>query len=149
MNCEKTARAIIEVEKDAEKYIVSIKRTKYKNGNIDKVYYTFPGGHIENGESSEDTVIREVYEELSVEIDITKEIANIFNSDIKRQEIFYICSLKSGVIKPGNGPEWTNPDVEKYGDYEIVYIKCNELEQYNILPSEIKNLLIKKYILDT
>ena len=43
MNCEKTARAIIEVEKDAEKYIVSIKRTKYKNGNIDKVYYTLPG----------------------------------------------------------------------------------------------------------
>lgn len=145
MNIEKTARAIIIIENNEKKYLVSIKRTKFKNSEIDNIYYTLPGGHIEYGESSEDTVIREIKEELDIEIKVEYMLADIFNVDLNRQEVFYICSKKSGSIKEGIGPEWQNPNFEKYGSYEIVYIPCDKLKNYNLLPLEIKEMLISKF----
>lgn len=145
MEFQKTARAIIEIEKNTKKYIVSIKRTKYKNDKVDRVYYTFPGGHVEKNESYEETVIREIMEELKIEIDIKKELANIFNSDLNRYETFYICDYKSGTIAKGDGPEWMYPNKEKYGDYEIVYLDVNKLKEYNLLPIEIRDMLVNHY----
>ncbi|MDD3303324.1 MAG: NUDIX domain-containing protein [Clostridia bacterium] len=145
MENQRTARAIIEVEENGNKKIVSMKRTKYKEGKIDKIYYTFPGGHVENDETYEETVVREIKEELNIEIYIKKELTHFFNTDLNRQESFFVCEYISGKIERGDGPEWSNPDKEKYGEYEIVLIDVDKLEQYNLLPLEIREMLIKRY----
>ena len=58
---------------------------------------------------------------------------------------FFICNYKNGKIKKGNGPEWENTDYEKYGKYEIVYLEVEKLKEYNLLPLEVKEMLIKRY----
>lgn len=142
---EITSRGIIFKEVDNKKCIISIKRTKFKE-NGEYVYYTFPGGHVEENESFETAVIREIYEELGIEVSIEKLFKDIFNEDLKRRELFYICNYESGNIGTGNGEEWQNVDYEKYGKYEICYIPINEIPNYNLLPNEIANDLYKKEI---
>lgn len=134
----RTARGIIIINNK----IVSIKRTKYKNGNVDKVYYTFPGGHLENNETYEETLIREIYEELGITVSIENEYMYFFNEDLNRDEKFFICKYISGDIGTGNGPEFTNIDYEKYGRFDIILLDKDNLESYNLLPIEITDKLI-------
>lgn len=134
----RTARGIIIINDK----IVSIKRTKYKNGNVDKVYYTFPGGHLENNETYEETLIREIYEELGITVSIENEYMYFFNEELNRDEKFFMCKYISGDIGTGNGPEFTNIDYEKYGRFDIILLDKDNLESYNLLPIEITDKLI-------
>lgn len=142
---EMASRGIIESFKDNEKYIVSIKRTKYRNGKEEKIYYTIPGGHVENNETFEETLIREIKEELNINVKIEEEFLHLYNEDLNKDEKFYICSIVSGNISKGNGPEWLNENVEKYGKYEIEFINVKEINKYNLLPFKIKEMLIYRY----
>lgn len=136
---KKTGRAII-LNENSE--IVTIKRTKYNN-KIIKEYYTLPGGHLEKNESFEEATIREVKEELGINVSILSEFYSFYNIDLEQDEKFYICKYNSGKIGTGTGEEWNNNDYVKYGKYEIVYLKIKELEKYNLLPKEVKDLIIK------
>ena len=138
-NYVKTSRAVIlNSKKDA---VISIKRTKYKDGKEMNIYYTFPGGHVEENETYEETLKREIFEELSVEIEILRQLKLLFNDELKREEKFFLCEIKDGEVKEGNGPEFTNIDYEKYGKYEIVEIKIKDIDKYNLLPFEIKEIV--------
>lgn len=138
---KKTGRAIIFNNSDE---IITIKRTKYNEFNeIIKEYYTLPGGHLEKDESFEEATIREVKEELGIDVNIIKEVMSFYNEDLKQDEKFFLCKYVSGNIGTGIGEEWENQDYIKYGKYEIVYLNVNKLEEYNLLPIEIKQLIIK------
>ncbi len=139
-NREEAARAILLVNND----IVTIKRTKY-NGDSEYVYYTLPGGHVEKGETFEETVIREVEEELGIKVKIEEEFMSIYNEDIDKYEKFYLCEYVSGDIGTGTGPEFINIDLKKYGKYEIEYIPTNKINEYNLLPKNVKLELSKKF----
>lgn len=139
--CEKTARAIIFNNND----LITIKRTKYIN-NCENIYYTLPGGHVEENESFEETVIREVEEELGIKVGIKKEFISIYNEELERYEKFFICEYISGTLGTGKGPEFTNVDLEKYGNYEIVNISKDKIKKYNLLPRKVKLEICKKII---
>ena len=135
-----TGRAIIIYDNK----LVTIKRTKYnENMEVKSEYYTIPGGHLENGENFEDATIRELYEELGVNVELKELYMEIDNQDLDRLEHFYIAEITDGVIGTGNGPEFQNVDYLKYGKYEIEYLSLNELEKYNLLPMELKKNLIQ------
>ena len=138
---EKTGRAIIFVSNTNNEKFYSIKRTKIKNGNKN-IYYTIPGGHLEDKESYEEATLREIKEELGIDIKIKEELISLFNEDLKRQETFFIADYISGEIGTGDGEEWSGND-EKYGKYEIVELEIKNLNRYNLLPIEVKNLLIE------
>lgn len=133
---EKTARGILIVKKEKSKYLVSIKRTKYREDG-EYVYYTFPGGHVENYETYEETLIREIEEELGINVKIKSVFEEFYNEDLKRNEKFFICEYVSGTFGTGTGPEFTNIDLKKYGKYEIEYLPIDKIEEYNLLPKEI------------
>ena len=73
--------------------------TKRQGGQFDGLW-EFPGGKIENGETSKEATIREIKEELSLEI----EIIDYFNSIEYQYEDFYLTmhlywsSIKSGEL---------------------------------------------------
>lgn len=138
----KTGRAVILDENDD---IIFVKRTKFnKDMTVNKIYYTFPGGHLEGDETFEEATIREVYEELGVDISLDKEFIHLFNEELNRDEIFYTAHITSGTIGTGNGPEFQNVDYAKYGKYEIVKINKNNLNEYNVLPVEVKNKILEE-----
>lgn len=140
---EQTGRAIIEITKNNIPYLISIKRNKIRDGK-NKLYYTFPGGHVEDGESFEDATIREVLEELGIHVQIESEFLEIWNEDLVRGEKFFFCRYISGELGTGTGEEWGEYNAE-YGSYEIVYLELSKLEQYPLLPLEVRDSLIKYY----
>ena len=135
----KCARAIILIDNE----YVFIKRVKIKNGKRVE-YYATVGGHIDNDEESyEEALKREVFEELGVNCLNYEFNLELFNTDLNKLERFYNVKLDNNNFTHGNGPEFTNINFEKYGSYEVVSINRRELYKYNILPIEIKNLLIE------
>ena len=77
-----------------------------------------------------------------MDIKIIKEVSFIVSDDLKKKEKFFLCEIINGKVKQGNGPEFSNPNIEKYGKYEIVEIKIKDLIKYNLLPIEIKQYII-------
>lgn len=145
MSSVQTARAVLEMEQNGIPCIITIKRTKYKEGKEVKVYYTFPGGHVEENESFEETLHREIQEELGINVTIKSKFFQMHNDDLNRDETFYICLYQNGELGTGTGPEWSNPDIEKYGKYEIMAIPISNVLEYPLYPKEVVIALHEYY----
>lgn len=97
----------IVAKKDSDKiYILMIYRSNHND-------WSFPKGHTENGETIQETVIREVEEESGIKSEILKELApnKYFNPNSNEEIICYMYLLKPvvGEIKPenkGDRVEW-------------------------------------------
>ena len=134
-----TARAIIKID---DKYVF-IRREK-KINNETKIFYAIVGGHLEENETFEDACVREVYEELGINIEIDYLFHEEYVKEIDKYEKFYMAKYIDGKLGSGKGEEFTNVDIEKYGKYDIVCINKNDLVNYDILPTTEKEKLIKE-----
>ena len=82
------AAVIIEEDK-----VAVIKRNR--NG---KEYYVFPGGGIEVDESPEQATIREVFEELGVQIVITEHLGVV---QFHGMQYYFLAKIVGGSIRNG------------------------------------------------
>lgn len=115
----RTARAII--INDGK--VLLFFRKRIKNG-IENVYYSLPGGHLEEGESFEDAVIREVKEEMNIDVRIIDYVGMNNISDC--EEKIYHCEIISGDIKFG-GEELERCSDSNY--YEIMWVSIDKLDK--------------------
>ncbi len=67
-----------------------------------KEYWVFPGGGVEDNESVEDAVVREVEEEACIKSKIVKLLYTHKFSDLNQQQYFYLCEHISGIPKLGD-----------------------------------------------
>ena len=122
--------------------IILIHRIK-KNSDVEiRDYYVVPGGKMELNESEEETVKREIFEELGIYVRVGKRLLEIYNDFDDSIQIFYECEYVNGILGTGTGPEFTNHD-EYYGEYIIEIIKYENLEKINLVPEEIKAYLLE------
>lgn len=122
--------------------IVLIHRIK-KNSDVEvRDYYVVPGGKMEPGESEEETVKREVFEELGIHVNVGLRLLEVHNDFDDSIQVFYECEYVDGVLGTGTGPEFTNHD-EYYGVYKIEIIKYEDLEKTNLVPEKVKVFLIE------
>lgn len=122
--------------------LVVIKRIKGKGAEKEE-YYTIPGGGQEEGETIEEATIREIREELGIEIELTDKCYELESQG--RKQYFFVAEYKSGKIGSGKGDEMTNIDYEKYGAYIPEIIKKEEISQIRLLPEEIKNKILSDF----
>ena len=114
-----------------------------KNSDVEiRDYYVVPGGKMELNESEEETVKREVFEELGIHVRVGTRLLEIYNDFDNSIQIFYECEYVNGILGTGTGPEFTNHD-EYYGEYIIESIKYENLEKINLVPEEIKVYLLE------
>lgn len=78
-------------------------------------YYVFPGGGVEEGETLIDCIIRELMEELGIEVNVVKTVYRLEKE--KDIEYYLLCEYKSGVIGTGTGPEFTEERQKERGLY--------------------------------
>lgn len=108
-------------------------------------YWTFPGGGVDKEDKSlEDGLKRECKEELGVEVEIKDLYFKEFDTFSNQIQYYYICKIIGGELGTGNGPEWINRDVEKYGTYEIVWIPISELKDKIVYPFKVRDKIINE-----
>ena len=116
---EKTSRAII--INDGK--VLLFFRRRIRDGR-EVTYYSLPGGHLEDGELFEDTVIREVKEEMNLDVRIIDYVG--MNKDGNCEEKFYHCEIGGGDIKFG-GEELDRGCDSNY--YEIRWVDIDEIDK--------------------
>ena len=119
--------------------IIVIKRIKGYNESR-REYYTIPGGGQEEGEAIEEATFREIKEEIGIEIELTDKCYVLECQG--RKQYFFVAKYKSGQIGSGTGPEMTNVDYERYGAYIPEVVSIEDIKNINLLPEEIKNIII-------
>ena len=96
-----SVRGIINIEDG----IVLIHRIKKRNDGSFREYYVVPGGKMEQDETQEQTVVREIKEELGIEVKPVKKILEYYSEYDDSIQCFYECEYINGDIGTGNGPE--------------------------------------------
>ena len=129
-----TARGIIISNNE----VILLFRRKKKKKNI-KEYYAIPGGHLENNETLEECLKREIKEELSIDVEII-DYLGIVEKKKKIDHIFNCKWIKGNLMLGGEEKEQNNEN----NYYEIRRININDLDKINLYEENYK--MIKKAI---
>lgn len=116
--------------------LLAMFRRKIKEDGSVKEYYVIPGGGLEENETLEENVIRELKEEFNVDIEIVKFLSTEEYEDTIAN--YFLCKIINGTPKLG-GEELDRMTPENY--YEIRYIDLKKIDNYDINAKDIiKNL---------
>ncbi|KFN03552.1 NUDIX domain-containing protein [Bacillus clarus] len=123
--------AVIIIQEDQ---IALMKRIK---GN--EVYFVFPGGGIEEGETSEKATEREVYEELAVHIKIQNLVTK---AEDNGTQYYYESYITDGVFGSGKGEEFKGAD---RGQYIPLWVPMKEIMNLNVKHDYVAKIVLDYY----
>lgn len=99
----------------------------------DSVYYVFPGGGIEEGETPEAGAKREALEEVGITVNIQECIAKVnFNGT----QYFFLAEITGGTFGTGQGEEYTD-EKRNRGTYLPIWVDIDELHSVDVKPKEV------------
>ena len=116
-----------------ERKLVVVKHENPKQG----IYYLLPGGGLEHAEGIEECVIREVKEEvgLNIKIDHLSHYKSVYTNDEDTLDLIFKCEIIGGELKN------SDPDGKVKS---IKLIKTEEdLMRLNFHPKQLKKLIFK------
>ena len=129
-----SSRAII-IENNS---LLTMFRRKIKDGKT-KEYYVIPGGGLEEGETLEENVKRELKEEFNIDIEVLGFLGKEeYDNTI---EYYFHCKIINGEPKLG-GEELDRMTEENY--YEIRTIELDKLETTDINAKDKGKKALKK-----
>lgn len=102
-------------------------------------YYLFPGGHLEEGESSADAAQREATEELGLIVHIERLIAIGIHRG--NEQYYYLASVVGGTFGTGAGEEMLPDQNHPNGAYTAVWLQREELLLHDVRPKSLATLL--------
>ena len=110
--------------------------------------FVFMGGHIELGENSRVGVVREIREELGVEVKINKLLCineNLYplSSGGVAHEVAYYYVLDPIGEMPDEDFEYTEIDHGVKITHHYSWIKLEEAENYNIRPNWVAQMILE------
>lgn len=97
------------------------------------IYYVFPGGGIEDGESPEEATKREAFEELGVEIKVNECLAKF---EFNGTQYFFLSDIIKGTFGTGKGEEFTNKNRDR-GIFLPMWVDIERLSTIDVKPKEV------------
>ncbi len=116
--------AVIIVEND---HVALIERVR--DGHI---YYMFPGGTIEDGETAETAATREAEEELGVTVELQGLVAVVTFHD--QAQYYYQATISAGQFGSGTGEELSSNATSARGSYRPVWLARHNLTHEDVRP---------------
>lgn len=108
-------------------------------------YFVFPGGGVNDGESPEQAAIREAMEELGVEVDIQRKVAEV-KVGLESRHVYFLVEQTGGEFGTGVGEEYTGSDPysPEEGIYVPIWMPIEELAHHqNIYPVDVAKLVVR------
>lgn len=130
-------RAII-IDQDR---ILLIKRVKKTS-----IIWVFPGGGLEQGETYEETAIRECKEELGVDVAVREYFDTIATKYLEQDQesLFYFCKITGGEVGTGDGPEFQGGGYYE-GEHIPEWLTIDEFRKNDIWPEAIKEKILNLF----
>lgn len=112
--------------------------------NINSNHYALVGGRVEIGENSEDTIKREIKEELGKDIEITGYISTIENffemKGSKYHEIMFVYKVEF-VDEEDKKIEYPLENIEGKDYLKYEWLELDKIENYPLWPIAIREIL--------
>ena len=115
--------------------------------NVNETYNALIGGRVKAGESSEETIKREIKEELGKDVEVTgycTTIENFFNLKDKEYHEILFVHFAEFVEEEDKKIEYTLKNIEGREYLEYRWIDLDEIDNCVIKPDAIKNVLKNK-----
>lgn len=136
-----TARAVIIIEKK----VLLVQ-------NKDSSLWFTPGGWLDGFETLEEACIREVYEELGIEVlpmdllkidyyKLTQEQNPKWNEAINKIEHYFLCNIVKGEVKCNADNKNLWEDSDKGNTWKVKFFSKEELQNINFAPKWIVDYL--------
>jgi 8-oxo-dGTP diphosphatase len=90
--------------------------------------WEFPGGKVDAGETPRDALVRELAEELRVEVEAGDPLGNTWSIDSDLELRLYFCSITDGDLTPGETHD------------EVRWLTVDTLESVDWLPADVQVL---------
>jgi len=110
---------------------------RYRDG---RHYFIFPGGGIDEGETPEQTAVREAEEELGIIVEIKHKVAEVFING--NTQHYFLADRVSGEFGTGTGEEYGeyNP---AYGTYLPLWMTMHDVLIKNVVPRELADFVVR------
>ena len=103
-----------------------------------EVYYLFPGGHVEEGETLEQAAAREAQEELGLDVEVGRLIADVVYQG--NRQVYFAASVKGGSFGSGTGPEFS-AELHAGATFIPVWLPIRELANAPVYPEALRRLV--------
>lgn len=112
--------------------------------NVNSDHYALIGGRVEIGESSANTIRREIKEELGKDIEITGYISTIENffemKGSKYHEIMFVHKIEF-TNEEDKKIEYVMKNIEGKDYLQYEWIELNRIDEYPLVPISVKDVL--------
>lgn len=103
-------------------------------------YFTFPGGHVEEGETPEQAAVRETMDELGLEVVLRKLVARMGWQG--KWQYYYLAEVTGGVFGTGRGEEMLDT-LPGRGTYRPMWMPLAELLDQPVKPREMAEMVVR------
>ena len=107
---------------------------------LDRHYFSFPGGGVDEGESPQEAAIRETEEELGLHVVIKQKAAEVhFGANVQH---YFLIEGFSGKFGTGAGEEYAEYNPVR-GTYHPLWMLLVDVPGNNVLPRKLAELVVQ------
>ena len=100
-----------------------------------RLYYVFPGGQVEEKETPEQAVVREIEEELGLKVHVDRLAVKV--SHRSKIQYYFLTHIVGGKFGTGSGPEMKGLYPPERGTYQPIWMPTANLLKENVVPRQV------------